>query len=192
MTRKPRTLRRRGQAVLPVIAGLLIASGLLRIGDGAHQALAVEGEEETAAEPATCVDVDGPEALLEAFRDREARIAEQERALDERMAALTATETEIGEQLSALVAAEEALSATLARAETAAEDDLSRLTAVYENMKPQDAAELFATMDPAFSAGFMGRMRPDAAAAIMTNLEADIAYSISAILAGRNAGAPTE
>jgi flagellar motility protein MotE (MotC chaperone) len=35
-------------------------------------------------------------------------------------------------------------------------------------------------------------MRPEAAAAVMTDLEPEAAYTISAVLAGRNALAPTE
>ena len=80
----------------------------------------------------------------------------------------------------------------LAVAEKAAEGDLSRLTSVYEAMKPKDAAALFEAMEPEFAAGFLGRMRPDAAAGIMTGLSPETAYMISVVLAGRNARAPTE
>jgi flagellar motility protein MotE (MotC chaperone) len=47
-------------------------------------------------------------------------------------------------------------------------------------------------MTPEFAAGFMARMRPDAAAAIMAGLEPATAYSISVVIAGRNARVPTE
>ena len=85
-----------------------------------------------------------------------------------------------------------ALADTISVADSAAEEDLSQLTAVYENMKPADAAALFETMEPDFSAGFVGRMRPEVAAAIMALLAPETAYAISAILAGRNANAPTQ
>jgi flagellar motility protein MotE (MotC chaperone) len=84
------------------------------------------------------------------------------------------------------------LRAVLAIADGAAEGDLARLTAVYESMKPKDAAPLFEKMAPEFAAGFLGRMRPEAAGAILSGLPPDMAYSISAILAGRNATAPTD
>jgi flagellar motility protein MotE (MotC chaperone) len=80
----------------------------------------------------------------------------------------------------------------MAQSEVAAEDDLSRLTSVYENMKPKEATEVFARMAPEFAAGFLGRMRPDAAALILSGLDPDKAYSISVLLAGRNANAPVE
>jgi flagellar motility protein MotE (MotC chaperone) len=47
-------------------------------------------------------------------------------------------------------------------------------------------------MDPVFAAGFLGRMRSDAAAAILAGLPPELAYSISVVLAGRNASVPTE
>ena len=90
----------------------------------------------------------------------------------------------------ALEQIESDLRKTLALADGAAENDLARLTSVYENMKPKDAAALFETMEPDFAAGFLGRMRPDAAASVMTGLSPGAAYSISVILAGRNANAP--
>jgi flagellar motility protein MotE (MotC chaperone) len=47
-------------------------------------------------------------------------------------------------------------------------------------------------MDPGFAAGFLGRMRPDAAAAVLAGMDPAAAYAISAIIAGRNARAPTD
>lgn len=183
---------RRG--ALFVLSGLLVASGLLRFGEEAGQALANSGTAEAPAADATpgCVPREEIAAMLEALDTRAARLDERALQLADRRQALAVAEAEIEERLAELRAAEERLAATLAQAETAAENDLSRLVAVYENMKPEDAADLFGTMAPEFAAGFIGRMRPDAAAEILTGLEADLAYSISAILAGRNANAPTE
>ena len=181
---------RRG--VLFIISGLLIGSGLLRIGGEASQAFA------NAAEPGTEVMAEGPEclpreeiaAILGALDEREDRVARRELQLADRLQALRVAETEIEERLTELKTAEADLAATLAQVETAAESDLERLVQVYESMKPADAAALFQTMSPEFSAGFIGRMNPGAAAAILTGLEPDTAYTISVILAGRNANTP--
>jgi flagellar motility protein MotE (MotC chaperone) len=189
---RPVQHRRLGRQVLPVIAGLLVASGLLRIGSEAGSVLAEEASAATAADDGLCSAEGGTEALLAAFRSREDDLAEREAQLADRIQALHVTETEVTEKIAALAAAEESLAATLAVAQTAASDDLARLTAVYESMKPANAAALFTEMDPAFAAGFLGMMRADAAAAIMSNLEPTLAYSISVLLAGRNANAPTE
>lgn len=190
MTR--RIIRRNGRGTLHIIAGLLVASAFVRVGGHAGPALA---NEPTGNEPASTVTTASaaPEtdALLAAFQQREARLAEREGQLRDRMQALRVAEAEIGEKLLALRDAEAALSATIAQAETAAATDLTQLATVYQNMKPKEAAALFEEMPPEFAAGFLGMMRPEAAALIMTELTPQTAYSFSVVLAGRNANVPT-
>lgn len=189
--------RHQNKRVLYLIAGLLLASGLFRIVGGATVALA-EGSQaepeppEEIAQEAPPPDYSGIEAIVAELNAREEALLEREAALDNRMQALRVAEMEISGRLEELRAAEESLEATIALAETAAEDDLTSLTSVYENMKPADAAALFQEMSPEFAAGFLGRMRPDAAAAILAGLEPNHAYSISVLLAGRNVNVPTE
>lgn len=169
--------------VLGWITGLLVGSALLRLGgyvDIAH------------AESAAPAQVGLDEPVLAALREREERIVAREAALLDREQAITLAGRQIEEQITALTDAEQSLADMIAMAETAAAGDLAKLTVVYENMKPADAAQLFENMDPAFSAGFMALMRLEAAAAIMGGLTPATAYAISVILAGRNAATPTE
>ncbi|MEY1557257.1 MotE family protein [Yoonia sp. R2331] len=189
---------RKKRGTLHIIAALLVTSAVLRITTTgaavAESATMVEPSPEELVAPASQppIAAGDAEGLLRALQEREARLAAREAQFLDRMQALRLAESEVAEQLAALSAAEEALRATIALADTAAESDLERLTRVYENMKPKDAAELFEQMTPDFAAGFLGLMEPVAAAQIMTLIEPDIAYSISAVLAGRNAGVPTQ
>ena len=130
--------------------------------------------------------------LVEALNEREAAVRERELELSLRADVLRVSEEQARLKLAELEQAENDLRATIAVVSTAAEDDLTRLTDVYASMKPKQAAALFETMDPEFAAGFLGRMRPDAAAQIMAGLSPTAAYSVSVILAGRNANAPKE
>ncbi|MFN3207691.1 MAG: MotE family protein [Roseovarius sp.] len=194
---KTRKKRRAGQkGSLVVIATLLISSAILRIGDGAGQALARDPDAK--ATPASgdtgtaCRTTEDMQAMLEAFQAREARIQEKEAAIRDRMHALRIADEQVTEKLAQLTEAETQLRETISIAETAAEDDLDRLTRVYETMKPKQAAALFEEMDPNFAAGFLGRMRPEAAAAIMAGLSPEAAHLYSVVLAGRNANAPRE
>ncbi|WP_208348142.1 MotE family protein [Pseudaestuariivita rosea] len=193
MARKQKKTRR-GKGTLFLIAGLLAASGIFRLSGGVGEAVAREfesfSEAEVIAETQTCsADL---EPVLAAIQARESRLEEREAQLEKRMQELAHAEVAIRENYDALVTAEEELAATLARVESAAEDDVSRLTAVYENMKPKDAAALFEEMAPEFAAGFLARMRPDAAAEVMAGLQPKTAYTISVLLAGRNADLPKE
>jgi len=195
--RRTRHRRAAGRGALVVIAALLAGSALLRLGGDASLALARAAEgvvepKETGPGPAACEPSQDLQRMLDAFAVRDQRLKEREAALRLRRKALEAAEAEIARQIDDLARAEARLRKTVAIADTAAEEDLARLTRVYESMKPARAAALFEKMDPAFAAGFLGRMRPEAAAGIMAALPADAAHGFSVVLAGRNAGAPDE
>jgi flagellar motility protein MotE (MotC chaperone) len=189
--RKPR--RARGTLVL--IAGLLIASAVLRAVGDVGQAWArvpADATARTADAPVACKTEDDLHAMLKGFQKRETRLKEQENTLAERERALVDASRQIESELVRLEAAEDELRRTLTMADTAAETDVGRLVKVYESMKPKQAAALFEEMTPVFAAGFLGRMRPEAAAGIMANLSPEAAHTFSVVLAGRNAGAPAD
>jgi len=186
---------KRKTGTISVIVALFLASGLIRL---AEIAPAIAEEMGTAAdreaEPQVAMVAPAPDmpALLAAIQGREAQLAEREAYIDRRMQTLAVAEQRVREQITALTEAEERLAATLSLADNATEEDVARLTEVYQRMKPAEAAGIFQTMDIQFAAGFFSRMRPEASAAIMAQLPADLAYSISVVMAGRNANAPLE
>ncbi|WP_420327021.1 MotE family protein [Mameliella sp.] len=206
-----KTPKRKPRGALAAICALLVTSGLLRLAVGASEALAREGDtgpkpqleaalaadvakaRPAAGQPAPRVVAEADiKPLLEALDARESRLRKRESAIDVRMQALAVAEAEIERKMQALAAAEASLKQTLALARTAASDDVEKLTDVYANMKPKQAAALFEEMDPQFAAGFLARMRPDAAAAIMAGMTPQSAYLVSVVLAGRNADVPKE
>ncbi|MFK7761917.1 MAG: MotE family protein [Roseobacter sp.] len=203
--KKRKSIRRKGRGSVLLICSLLLGSAAIRVGGEAGKAVATENpmptesvedksktaENETYKETAKNVlKKEAVGEMLAAFQKREDRIEKLEREIAIREKALTIADQEIEKRLQVLEQAEQSLRAMLALADTAAEDDLLTLTTVYENMKPKDAAALFEEMEPAFAAGFLGRMRPDAAAGIMAGLTPQKAYTVSVILAGRNADVP--
>ena len=173
---------------------MLLMSAVLRFG-AAGQAMAEDAD----VDDISPVTVDAPVAtaspeiaeVLHALQVREADLTAREERIANRMQALRIAEEEVAQQIAALQDAEENLRATIALADAAATTDLERLTRVYENMKPKDAAALFEQMSPGFASGFLAMMDPVAAAQIMTLMTPESAYSISAVLAGRNANVPT-
>lgn len=190
----------KGKGAVSVLVLLLLSSAGLRIATSASAVFAetnaekseVTDERENANSLSSSTSEDELSTLLKAFQEREERIRKRELEIERRMAALQLADEKIVLRLSELKAAETQLRETLALSSTAAESDLARLTAVYENMKPKVASALFEEMDPDFAAGFIGRMKPGSAASIMAGMNPQSAYTISTILAGRNALAPTE
>lgn len=204
-----------GRGSVAVIAALLFSSATVRILTSSNEAFAQENPISNAPMPAAATDAQQvvppivgseptgtPSAitayagrseiseLITALTEREAQVVEREKQLKMRLRALSIADAEIEKRLQFLTETEQELRATLSLADEASEKDLLRLTAVYESMKPKDAAALFEEMEPNFAAGFLGRMRPDVAASVMAGLTPQAAYSISVILAGRNANAP--
>ncbi|MGC1497567.1 MAG: hypothetical protein WA790_17320 [Sulfitobacter sp.] len=195
-------IRRTGRGSVALIAMLLVTSAVLRLASGAGVATAGatadSGNTEAHSsklgvvkdEQRTPENLAEMSRLLVALQEREARVSKRETEIKMHSKALAVADEEIAKRLIALENAEIQLRSTLALADGAAEDDLARLTSVYESMKPKDASALFEMMEPDFAAGFLARMRPDAAAALMAGLTPDAAYSISVILASRNANVP--
>ena len=184
-------MKRLPRSSLTIIALFLAASGAIRIGFGVGEAMASLPDDTTAAPtPAECPAP--PVALANALSERESLLSDREAALEDRIAALDLAEAAITARLRELQQAEEDLKRVVDVSDDAAEGDLTRLTAMYEAMKPADSARLLSSMPVEFAAGFLGRMRPEAAALILAGMEAEPAFAITALLAGRNALAPTE
>ena len=177
-------------STLAVIAMLLICSAGLRVLGGASMALAADDQDHIPASMSPLSETESQnlelDALLSSFRSREEALEKEEVRVLERSSQLKELETTIALKLEELDVAEAKLRELLAFANSASEDDVARLTAVYENMKPKNAATVFEEMDPAFAAGFLARMRPDAAATVMASLKPKTAYAVSVVLAGRH------
>lgn len=191
MRRKRADNRPKG-GVLAVIAMLMIGSAVIRIGFEAGPALAKGSDAAPSPTGTSQTNQPGARELLTELLRREDALKKREAALVDKEKALDVADQAIETRLAALQEAEESLRQTLAFAEKAAETDLTRLTDVYQSMKPKDAAALFETMDPGFAAGFLSRMPPDSAAGVLAGLSPEAAYTISVIMAGRNAAAPQE
>ncbi len=189
--KKPTKARRRsGQGVLVLIASTLAVSGVIRLGNGASHAYDLVTNQVEEVQADVCTPDGEASALLKALQTREAELTAREDKIAESEQTIALAKTEIEAQMAELARAEEELSKTIMIADKAADEDVAKLVALYENMKPKEAAPLFQEMAPEFAAGFLTRMRPDAAASVLANLDPKTAYSISVLIAGRNANAP--
>lgn len=191
--------RPRRSGALFILSVLMIGSAALRLGLYAGPAIAREpAKQETPGLQSPGASASRPsgseelQILLEALGNRERRVQLREEQIVDRMKALEIADRAIDSRLDALKTAEQKLAATLALADVASENDVALLTSFYDRMKPKQAAALFEAMDPEFAAGFLARMRPEAAATVLAGLSPTAAYSISVVLAGRNAAAPKE
>ncbi|UWQ21824.1 MotE family protein [Jannaschia sp. W003] len=178
-----------GRVALLGLAAVLVLSAMTRL---VSANLAGIAEAPAEAPPPSAPVAEELELLLAAVADRDEALARREAQVALREQDLRVAREAVERALADLAEAEAALEARMYASDGASEADLGRLTAIYEGMKPKDAAAVFETMDPAFAAGFLARMAPPAAAAVFSNLQPLTAYAVSAAIAGRNAGAATE
>jgi flagellar motility protein MotE (MotC chaperone) len=197
LANKTKRVRNRSGALF-AIAVLLLGSATLRLILEAGPAIANEMSKATAdlADQARSTVQPNPSHqelrnLMKLLRAKEEKLKLREVEFEDRMKTLEVADRAIAKRLEELVTAEQQLRETLAMADGASEEDLDRLTSIYEKLKPKDSAALFQEMDPQFAAGFLARMRPEVAAGILSGLSPQAAYSISVVLAGRNAMVPT-
>jgi flagellar motility protein MotE (MotC chaperone) len=186
---------------LPAISGVglivlcFFGSAGLRLSESGRamaEGLGAMARNKEAAVPDEVAPSADADLLLAAIREREAQLEREAAALADRAQTLDVAETKLAEQLAAFEKAQADLEATLAMADRAAEKDIERMTTVYENMKPDDAARIFDRMAVEFAAGLLARMRPEAAAQVLTAMDADGAYAVTLTIASRNARVPTE
>ncbi|MEO0859492.1 MAG: hypothetical protein AAFY65_02680 [Pseudomonadota bacterium] len=172
---------------------LLLTSAVARIVSAGLSTLPeVEAESPQDATALLCPPSGEVAALLKQIEARDQTLDQREATLAVREQDMRVARQEILASLDTLAEAEARLEARMHQSNTASAEDVARLTAVYEGMKPKDAAVLFEAMEVAFASGFLSRMRPDAAAAIFSNLSPEKAYALSVMMAGRNANAATE
>lgn len=114
---------------------------------------------------------------LEALETRETMIAEEERTTE-------VLAGQIEKRIADLEALNKSLVATLDEKAAARDEDVRRVAAIYEQMKPQLAGDIVGGMDPDFAAGLLLAMSGESASAIMATLDADKAYAITVLMAG--------
>ncbi len=123
---------------------------------------------------------------IKSISEAELSLKRREAELELRETSVNKSREELAQMLTYLVRAEEELQRLLNLASEASEADILKVTELYQNMKPKEAAEVFAVMDPSLAAGFLSRMNVATASRILEQLEPEASYAIGAILAGKN------
>ena len=191
--RKPKrpTRRKIQNGALMVVIGCFITSAMIRMGVSGPAIAEQMAASQNNVVPETHADTDITDMaeldlMLDTIREREASLNSEDERISARLEILNSVEVEFERKRQELEDAEKKLAATLAQTDDAVLRDIAQLTAVYENMKPKNAAVIFDEMDPNFSAGFLIRMNPQAAADILSSMETNTAYEVSVIMANRN------
>lgn len=168
---------------LPVLAIVFFLSFVGRISViAADQTYSSGAGEPASGQTSQCIDA----AIADEVKQRIIALDERETDLAERDSALKVYELQIEKRLKELADANGVFAARVSAMQTERDADIVRLAAIYEGMKPAQASEIIAEMDPKFAAGLLAAMRSEQAAQIVATMEPEKAYMVSVIMANRS------
>lgn len=122
-------------------------------------------------------------AIEDDLARQRAAVEARARALDMKEKLLVATEKRLTDRGAALRQVAEQLQTETGKAEVKTDERLASLAKVYATMKPRDAAQRFAGLDPALQVQIAQRMKERALAALLAQMPAEPAAKLTAALA---------
>jgi flagellar motility protein MotE (MotC chaperone) len=128
--------------------------------------------------------------VLRQLAKRRDELAARERALDDREAMLKATEQRISAQAEQMKQMKAEYQQMRTQRDEAAEASLRRLVAVYEAMKPDEAARIFETMEGSVLLDVVMRMGERRLAPILAQMSPARAQALTIAMAHRRAIVP--
>ena len=137
-----------------------------------------------------CGDVPEAVALAEELRDRALRIERYMASLDTRKAEIAQAETSLREHLAAMRALKGRAAADRDGATQAVRTDIDRLIALYDQMKPAEAAAILTNLPADFAAEILMRVQPEAGARIIAAVDPRQAALLTAQMGARSVRTP--
>ena len=132
-----------------------------------------------------CTDVPEAVALAETLRLRGIAVDRALADLDRRKQDIATAEQQLKTRLEALKAAKAALGGARSKQSDATTAGIDRLIAVYDAMKPAEAATILAALPPEFAAEILTRVQPDAGARSIAAIEPGQAAILTTYMGAR-------
>lgn len=137
-----------------------------------------------------CGDVPEAVALAEELRDRALRIERYMQSIDQRKAELAEAETVLRKRLRELKAQKTGQPLRNRHDTSDVRADIERLVALYDQMKPAEAAAVLTNLPADFAAEILIRVRPEAGARIIAAVEPRQAALLTAQMGARSVRKP--
>lgn len=133
-----------------------------------------------------CTDVPEAVALASELRDRALRIERYMEALEAREAQIATAEAALRARAEELRQQKSGIQSRRDGAAQAVREDIDRLVAVYDQMKPAEAAAVLTNLPPDFAAEILMRVQPETGARIIASVEPRQAALLTAQMGARS------
>ncbi|SMO74180.1 MotE family protein [Paracoccus laeviglucosivorans] len=156
---------------------LSVLGGVLVLAAAAQGVMLIDGRERLRAnaEPSAllsgCTDVPEAVTLADTLHQRGLRIERYMQDIDRRKAEIAVAEQQLTEKLVELRKVRQQIKDQQNGSSRAQTDDIARIIAVYDQMKPEQAAMVLTNLPPDFAAQILARVQPETGARIMASVE---------------------
>lgn len=133
-----------------------------------------------------CGDVPEAVALAQELRDRALRIERYLAVMDDRKAELAQAEATLRERLTELRGQKGSIRDRRDQAGQEVRDDITRVIAIYDQMKPAEAAAVLSNLPADFAAEILMRVQPESGARIIAAIEPAQAALLTAQMSARS------
>lgn len=175
------------KSILTCLGGVFMivsASSAIQLAGGATR---LQAHAETSELLKGCTDV--PEAVELAIRlkDRALRIERYLTEMDNKKAEIQSARNSLSEVLVKVAAARPGGAKPSAIRQEDVNTDVARLVAVYDQMKPEQAATVISNLPPDFAAEILMRVQPENSARIMASVDPNQAAILTSYMGARSA-----
>ncbi|WJS83326.1 hypothetical protein [Paracoccus sp. TOH] len=157
--------------ILSFLGGVLVlaaAAQAVMLMDGASR---LRANAEPAELMAGCSDVPEAVALADTLRERALRIDRYMQEIERRKAEIAFAEKQLTGKLVELRKLKQQIDRNDRGQAQAQTEDIAQLIAVYDQMKPEQAAMVLSNLPPDFAAQILARVQPETGARIMASVE---------------------
>ena len=135
--------------------------------------------------PAGKINSPGERAILGRLQDRRQELDDRQRALDMRESLIKAAEKRLEAKVNELKEVEARIKAATSARDQAEVDRFKGIVAMYENMKPKDAARIFDRLDMRILVEVATALKPRTMSEILANMQSASAEKLTVELANR-------
>lgn len=133
-----------------------------------------------------CTDIPEAVALADSLQTRALRIERYMESLDAKKAEIAAAEESLRARVAELKAQKTGLQSRRNGTSAAVRDDIDRLVALYDQMKPAEAAAILTNLPSDFAAEILMRVNPETGARIIAAVEPRQAALLTAEMGARS------
>lgn len=173
--------------LLTILGCVILATGLLQFVGNPASWFRFQAHANGADLLRGCTDVPEAVALADELQVRALRIERYAQELERKKAEIREAETSLQSTLTEITKARNAKGNQKATTSKEVSDDVLRLVALYDQMKPEQAAGVLANLPPDFAAEILMRVQPENGARIIASIDPNQAAILTSFMGARSA-----